>query len=111
MLREALAFFEARDLARVADACRALLRDAGVPVPCRTRAAEGVPESFRAAGVTPREAEILTLLGEGLTNQDIAERVFLSSRTVERHLANVATKVGTRTRSELIALAARAASG
>jgi DNA-binding CsgD family transcriptional regulator len=110
-LREALAFFEARNLARVADACRALLRDAGVAVPRRTKAAEAVPDSFRAVGVTPREAEILTLLGEGLTNQDIAERVFLSPRTVERHLANVAAKMGTRTRSELVALAARAASG
>jgi DNA-binding NarL/FixJ family response regulator len=110
-LREALAFFEARDLPRVADACRALLRDAGVAVPRRTKAAEGIPEQLRAAGVTPREAEILTHLAEGLSNQQIAERTFLSARTVERHLANVAAKVGTRTRSELIALAARAASG
>jgi DNA-binding CsgD family transcriptional regulator/tetratricopeptide (TPR) repeat protein len=110
MLREALAFFEARDLPRVADACRALLRDAGIPVPRRTKAAEGVPEELRAAGITSREAEILTHLAEGLSNQQIAERVFLSARTVERHLANVAAKVGTRTRSELVALAARAGS-
>jgi DNA-binding CsgD family transcriptional regulator len=57
--------------------------------------------------VTAREAEVLALLGEGLTNQEIADRVFLSSRTVERHLANVGARLGTRSRSELVALAAR----
>jgi len=67
-------------------------------------------DQLRAAGVTAREAEILALLGEGLTNQEIADRVFLSARTIERHLANVASKVGARTRSELVALAARATS-
>ena len=110
-LREALVYCEASDLTRVADACRALLRTAGVPVPRRGKAAEGIPEQLRAAGVTAREAEILALLGEGLTNQEIAERVFLSARTIERHLANVAGKVSTRTRSELVALAARATAG
>lgn len=107
-LRDALAFFEAGELTRVADACRALLRTAGVPVPRRGKAVEGMPEPFAAAGVTAREAEILALLGRGLTNKAIAERLFLSARTVERHLANVASKVGTQTRSELVALAARA---
>jgi len=109
-LREGLAYFETSELTRAADACRALLRTAGVPVPRRGKAAEGIPDQLRAAGVTAREAEILALLGEGLTNQEIADRVFLSARTIERHLANVASKVGARTRSELVALAARATS-
>jgi DNA-binding NarL/FixJ family response regulator len=54
---------------------------------------------------------VLVLLADGLTNREIAERVFLSPRTVERHLANVGTKLGTRTRSELVAMAARETAG
>ena len=61
--------------------------------------------------MTAREAEVLVLLADGLTNREIAERVFLSSRTVERHLANVGAKLGTRTRSELVAMAARETAG
>ena len=106
-LLDALAFFEAKALARVADACRALLRSIGTPVPRRGKTAEGAPNALRAAGVTGREAEILGLLAQGLANREIAARAYLSPRTVERHLANIATKVGTRTRSELVAFAAR----
>lgn len=106
-LLETLSGFESRGLARGADAVRALLRGAGLPIPRRGQAVPGLPAGWRAAGVTAREAEVLALLAEGLTNRQIAERVFLSSRTVERHLANAGAKLGTRTRSELVALAAR----
>jgi DNA-binding CsgD family transcriptional regulator len=106
-LLETLTGFESRGLARGADAVRALMREAGVPVPRRGQATPGLPERWAAAGVTAREAEVLALLAEGLANREIAERVFLSSRTVERHLANVGVKLGTRTRSELVAAAAR----
>ena len=67
-------------------------------MPRRGKAAPGLPERWAAAGVTAREAQVLELLSNGLTNQEIADRVFLSSRTVERHLANVGVKLGTRTR-------------
>jgi DNA-binding CsgD family transcriptional regulator len=110
-LLEALAGFEARGLARGADACRALLRGAGVAVPRRRHEDPDLPDPWRVAGVTAREAEVLTLLGVGLTNREIAERVFLSPRTVERHLANIGVKVGTGTRSELVAYAARLTAG
>jgi DNA-binding CsgD family transcriptional regulator len=106
-LLEALGGFEDRGLARGADALRALMRAAAIPVPRRGQATPGLPPRWAAAGVTAREAEVLALLGEGLTNQEIADRVFLSSRTVERHLANVGARLGTRSRSELVALAAR----
>lgn len=106
-LRESLAFFETKDVHRVADACRALLRTAGAPVPRRGRAAEGVPDVVAAAGVTQRELEVLTLLGQGLPNREIAERLYLSPRTVERHIANIGAKVGAGTRAALVAYAAR----
>ena len=110
-LLETLSGFEDRGLTRGADAVRAMLRDAGIPVPRRGQAAPGLPAPWATAGVTAREAEVLVLLADGLTNREIAERVFLSSRTVERHLANVGAKLGTRTRSELVAMAARETAG
>jgi DNA-binding CsgD family transcriptional regulator len=110
-LLETLGGFEDRGLTRGADAVRSLLRGAGIPVPRRGQATPGLPAPWATAGVTAREAEVLVLLADGLTNREIAERVFLSSRTVERHLANVGAKLGTRTRSELVAMAARETAG
>jgi DNA-binding CsgD family transcriptional regulator len=53
--------------------------------------------------LTEREQEILRLIGEGLTNREIAERLYLSVRTVEWHRSNLSAKLGLTRRSELIA--------
>jgi DNA-binding CsgD family transcriptional regulator len=108
-LREALAFFEDQGNDRIASACRSLLRQAGAPVPRRRQGSETVPPSLRAMGVTARELEVLTLLADGLSNREIGERLYLSHRTVERHIANLTTKAGVERRSQLVAFAARAA--
>lgn len=105
-LREALAFFDARGEERIASACRSLLRRAGAPVP-RRRGEEAVPAALRALGVTARELEVLRLLALGLSNKEIASRLYLSPRTVERHAANLSAKTGVGRRSELVAYAAR----
>jgi DNA-binding CsgD family transcriptional regulator len=57
----------------------------------------------RLAELTPREIEVLRLIGEGLTNRDIGERIFISVRTVEWHRARIAAKLDAHTRSALIA--------
>lgn len=108
-LRTALAFFDHRDDDRIASACRSLLRKAGAPVP-RRRGAEATPGSLGAFGVTSREVEVLRLLADGLSNQEIAARLYLSPRTVERHVANLSAKVGVERRTQLVAFAARMAS-
>lgn len=62
----------------------------------------------QVSGITPREAEILGLVALGLTNQEIAERLVVSVRTVETHLGNVYGKIGVRGRAEAAAFAVRA---
>ena len=95
-LREAAAYFAARGDDQVAAACRGLLRRAGAPVP-RHRAGDGeLPGRLRALGVTEREADVLRLVAQGLGNREIAEQMFLSPRTVEKHVASLLAKTGLR---------------
>ena len=56
-------------------------------------------------GLTPREAELLGLLAQGLANKEIASRLFISVPTVERHVANIYDKIGCRGRAAATAWA------
>jgi ATP/maltotriose-dependent transcriptional regulator MalT len=57
--------------------------------------------------LTPREREVLGLVADGLTDRAIGGRLFISHRTVERHVSNLLSKLGADRRSELIATAHR----
>ncbi|WP_432102258.1 helix-turn-helix transcriptional regulator [Streptomyces sp. bgisy091] len=61
------------------------------------------------ATLTPREREVAALVAEGLTNQAIASRLYLSHRTVETHVSRVLRKAGVTTRTALASLMARPA--
>jgi DNA-binding NarL/FixJ family response regulator len=65
-----------------------------------------VPDGLRSIGVTNREAEVFVLLGEGLGNRDIADRLYLSPRTVEKHVESLMRKTGVASRGQLVAFAA-----
>jgi DNA-binding NarL/FixJ family response regulator len=52
-------------------------------------------------GLTDREQEIVHLIAAGASNPEIAQRLFLSRKTVERHVSNALKKVGARNRAEL----------
>jgi len=70
------------------------MRQLGIRVPAGPR------EGTRAnpAGLTARQLEVLALLVEGLTNAEIADRLVVSPRTAEHHVAAVLTKLGAATR-------------
>ncbi len=89
--RAALDVFQGLSAAREADAAASVLRALGV---------HGHSGPRGTGTLTPREEDVLVLLGEGLSNADIAGRLFLSRRTVEHHVSNILAKLGLRTRAE-----------
>ncbi len=77
-------------------------------VACALGAEPATAAPARAAGpLTPREQQVATLVMQGMTNGQIATRLHLSVRTVHRHLDNIRTGLGLRTRAEIAAWNAR----
>jgi DNA-binding NarL/FixJ family response regulator len=60
------------------------------------------------AGITAREADVLRLVADGLANKQIAVRLDLSPRTVEKHVESLLRKTGARSRTGLVAAASPA---
>ncbi|HEV2128203.1 MAG TPA: tetratricopeptide repeat protein [Thermomicrobiales bacterium] len=60
-----------------------------------------------AHGLTQRELEVLRLMADGMTNQEIADTLYLSPRTVTSHASNILGKLGTNTRTAAVAYAIR----
>jgi DNA-binding NarL/FixJ family response regulator len=81
-----------------ADAASAVLRALGVTGPSGPR---------EAGLLSRREQQVLRLLGEGLSNREIASRLFLSPKTVEHHVGRIYAKLGLRSRAEAAGYAVR----
>lgn len=94
--RLALRSFERIGARPDADAAAALLRELGATGRSRVRG---------AGTLTAREAEVLALLAHGCTNAEIAERLVISRRTAENHVASILSKLDLRTRTEAAAYA------
>lgn len=58
-------------------------------------------------GLTQRELDILTLVGQGLSNKQIGKKLFISDRTVQAHLSNIFSKLGVSSRTEAVMYAVR----
>jgi len=100
---------------RIAEACRALGDEDGFRMellaaiatferlgarPDADRARELLPDPPAAeSALSPRELEVLRLIVDGKTNAEIAAQLYLSERTVHRHVSNILTKLGVRTRT------------
>jgi DNA-binding CsgD family transcriptional regulator len=71
-------------------------------------AAESDARTSGTCGLTAREIEVLRLVAAGRTNRDIADTLYISEKTVARHLTNIYTKLGTETRTQAAAWAYKA---
>ena len=96
--RHARTELEALGAHRDADAAAALMRSLGAKARSGPRASELL---------TRREKEVLRLLAGGLSNREIAERLFISPKTAEHHVSRVYSKLGVSSRAEAAGYAAR----
>lgn len=106
-LLAALAFFDERGHRSLTQACKSLLRASGAALPRAGRGQSRVSGALRALGVTSRETDVLGLVADGRSNQEIAARLHLSVRTVEGHVGALKLKLGAVSRAELVARAGR----
>ena len=97
--RLALETFEHVGAAREADEIAALVRELGGP-------ARTGPKGVGL--LTAREREVLALLGDGLSNPEIAARLYISTKTAGNHVSNILAKLHLRSRQEAAAFAVRA---
>jgi DNA-binding CsgD family transcriptional regulator len=110
-MTEAADWFAANGLGASAAACRQLGRRAGAPTRRRGRGRSPVPSSLHRLGVTSREMDVLRLVADGLTNAEIAERLFLSPRTVKGYVEQLLAKTGAANRTQLAGRLAAAPRG
>jgi DNA-binding CsgD family transcriptional regulator len=78
-----------------------VIREVAVPAPINFVRDQSKLESL---GITPRELEILQLIAEGLSNKEIAARVYVSENTVKTHSSRVFDKLGARRRTQAVQL-------
>ncbi len=96
--RAALRAFVQLEAPRYVDEATAVLRGLGQKV---------APPRTSGQTLSRREQDVLRLLGEGLSNPEISERLFISRKTVEHHVGNILVKLGLRNRAEAAAYAVR----
>jgi len=98
--RAALGVFQRLGANPAADRTAALLRGLGDATRVRP-----VDHAATVGSLTRREAEVLALIREGLTNPQIGERLFISAKTAEHHVGRVLAKLGVKSRAEAATVA------
>ena len=84
------------------------LLDPGAASKVMARMRERAARADPLAGLTPQERKILELIGDGLTNRQIGEQMFLAEKTVKNYVSNVLAKLGMERRTQAAAYAVRA---
>ncbi|MFE9492623.1 response regulator [Streptomyces sp. NPDC006641] len=74
----------------------------------REESGSGSQEDDALAGLSPREKDVLALIGEGLTNNQIGKRLYLSEKTVKNHISRLLAKLGVERRIQAAVIAAHA---
>jgi DNA-binding NarL/FixJ family response regulator len=108
--REALELAQPMGAVPMLDEIQALIRRARLSVNGRedTEPAKAhVPDELERLGLTAREAEVLRLVADGVSNSQIAEELVISRKTASVHVSNILAKLGVSTRVEAAALAHR----
>ena len=82
---------------------RVVLREIRVPAEAPAAFTLNRPQ-LDSLGITPRELEILSLIAQGLSNREIAERLFVSENTVKTHCSRAFDKLGARRRTQAVQL-------
>lgn len=98
---EAAEWFSRSGFDAMAATCRGLARHAGAPQRRRGRGQSAIPAHLDRLGVTSREVDVLRLIAQGLTNAEIASRLYLSPRTVKGYVEQLLAKTGTSNRTQL----------
>lgn len=70
-----------------------------------SRPSVGQPDDGRLASLTEREAEVLVLVAQGLSNAELAARLVISHATAKTHVSRILTKLGARDRAQLVVFA------
>lgn len=83
-----------------------VIREIAVPTPALAGDKPFIPDEKKREdlGITPREFEILELMAKGMSNREIAEKLFVSENTVKTHSSRVFDKLGARRRTQAVQL-------
>jgi two-component system, NarL family, response regulator LiaR len=86
---------------------KVMVKEVQVEVPVPVPAEPFVPDAARieALGLTPRELEVLQLIADGLSNKEMAERLFVSENTIKTHTSRVFDKLGATRRTQAVRIA------
>ncbi|GAB7003412.1 response regulator transcription factor [Nocardioides sp. AN3] len=99
----------ARALARGADGWVSMSKHAPELLAAIERVADGKPQEEQVdwigqeAGLSPREVEVLSLVTQGMSNQEISERLFLTINTLKSHIRQAYKKIGVSSRAQAVA--------
>jgi len=83
---------------------RVVIKEVPVPVPATGEPFLSDDQKRESLGITPRELEILELIAQGLSNREIAEKLFVSENTVKTHSSRVFDKLGAKRRTQAVQL-------